>query len=166
MRRPRHTYLTNHNYLLGHNIGGNISRVTRRAVYFRLKRDDHVTHWRVSLQEVWRDFDVVRAYMETDGSKSGSALLCCRCCQAPVDIFFPLPVLGTVSPRPEPSGDFGWHTASPHPCPSTHTSSDTVDTACPVPTADMRAILSDLRWKTVRGHLLDLTLAHARDRST
>jgi len=57
-------------YLLGHNIGGNISSVTRRAVYFRLKRDDHVTHWRVSLQEVWRDFDVVRAYMETDGSKS------------------------------------------------------------------------------------------------
>src|SRR5262249_7961303 len=34
-------------------------------------------------------------------------LLCCRCCQAPVDIFFPLPVLGTMSPRPEPSGDFG-----------------------------------------------------------
>jgi hypothetical protein len=34
-------------------------------------------------------------------------LLCCRCCQAPVGIFFPLPVLGTVFPRPEPSGGFG-----------------------------------------------------------
>jgi hypothetical protein len=57
-------------YLLGHNIGGNISRVIRRAVYFRLKRDDHVSHWRESLQDPWRDFDVVRAYLETAGSKS------------------------------------------------------------------------------------------------
>jgi len=51
-------------------------------------------------------------------------LLCCRCCQAPVG-FFPLPVLGTVSPRPEPSGGF-WLTrssASPmsfHPCECRH----------------------------------------------
>src|SRR5262245_16351973 len=96
----------------------------------------------------------------------GSALLCCRCCQVPVGIFFPLPVLGTVSPRPEPSGDFGWHAAPPHPSPSTHTSADTVDTACPVPSADMRAIISDVRWKTVSGHLLGLTLEHARDRPT
>ena len=55
---------------VGHNIGCNISSVTRRAVYFRLKRDDHVAHWRTSLQEAWRDFDVVRAYLEDDGSKS------------------------------------------------------------------------------------------------
>ena len=48
-------------YLLGHNIGGNVSSVTRRAVYFRLKRDDHVAHWRQSLQDPWRDFDGVRA---------------------------------------------------------------------------------------------------------
>src|SRR5215468_5892820 len=91
-------------------------------------------------------------------------LLCCRCCQAPVGIFFPLPVLGTVSPRPEPSGGFGWRAAPPHPCPSAHTSADTVHTACPVPTADMRAIIVDLRWKTVSGHLLGLTLEHAIDR--
>ena len=50
----------------------NISSVTRRAVYFRLKRDDHVAHWRTSLQEAWRDFDVVRAYMEAVGSQSRS----------------------------------------------------------------------------------------------
>src|SRR5215510_16303130 len=93
-------------------------------------------------------------------------LLCCRCCQAPVGIFFPLPVLGTVSPRPEPSGGFGWHAAPPPPCPSAHTSSDTVHTACPVPTADMRAIIVDLRWKTVSGHLLGLTLENAIDRPT
>jgi hypothetical protein len=57
-------------YLLGHNIGGNISSVTRCAVYFRLKRDDHVDHWRTSLQDAWRDFDVVRDYLEAEGSKS------------------------------------------------------------------------------------------------
>jgi hypothetical protein len=51
-------------YMLGHNIGGNMSSVTRRAVYFRLKRDDHVAHWRESLQDPWRDFDTVRAYLE------------------------------------------------------------------------------------------------------
>jgi len=91
-------------------------------------------------------------------------LLCCRCCQAPIGIFFPLPVLGTVSPRPEPSGGVGSHATPPHPCPSAHTSSATVHTACPVPTADMRAIIVDLRWKTVSGHLLGLTLEHAIDR--
>jgi len=59
-------------YLLGHNIRCNISSVTRRAVYFRLKRDDHVAHWRTSLQEAWRDFDVARAYLEAVGSQSRS----------------------------------------------------------------------------------------------
>ena len=59
-------------YLLGHNIGGNVSSVTRRAVYFRLKLADHVAHWPTSLQEAWRDFDVVRAYLEDDGSKSSN----------------------------------------------------------------------------------------------
>jgi hypothetical protein len=57
-------------YLLGHNIGGNTSSMTRRAVYFRMKRDDHVAHWRTSLQDAWRDFDLVRAHLETKGSKS------------------------------------------------------------------------------------------------
>jgi hypothetical protein len=85
---------------------------------------------------------------------------------SPCRHIFPLPVLGTVSSRPEPSGGFGWHAAPPHPCPSTHTRADTVHTACPVPTADMRAIISDLRWQTVSGHLLGLTLAHALDRPT
>jgi hypothetical protein len=83
---------------------------------------------------------------------------------SPCRHIFSLPVLGTVSPRPEPSGSFGWHAAPPPPCPSAHTSSDTVHTACPVPTADMRAIIVDLRWKAVSGHLLGLTLEHAIDR--
>jgi len=57
-------------YLLAHNIGGNISSVTRRAVYFRMKRDDHVAHWRTSLQDPWRDYDGVRAYLATNESRS------------------------------------------------------------------------------------------------
>jgi ectoine hydroxylase-related dioxygenase (phytanoyl-CoA dioxygenase family) len=48
-------------YLLGHNIGGNVSPNTRRAVYFRLKRDDHVANWRERIQHPLLDFDGVRA---------------------------------------------------------------------------------------------------------
>ena len=38
-----------------------MSTVTRRAVYFRLTRDDHVAHRRESIRDPWRDFDGVRA---------------------------------------------------------------------------------------------------------
>jgi hypothetical protein len=48
-------------YLLGHNIGGNTSAATRRAVYFRVKRFGHDPRWREFLQDPWLDYDAVRA---------------------------------------------------------------------------------------------------------
>jgi len=47
-------------YLLGHNIGGNTSAVTRRAVYFRVKRVGHNPRWRQFLRDPWLDYDAVR----------------------------------------------------------------------------------------------------------
>lgn len=46
-------------YLLGHNIGGNISRAVRRAVYYRLKRAGHNPRWREFLQDPWLDYDAI-----------------------------------------------------------------------------------------------------------
>jgi hypothetical protein len=48
-------------YLLGHNIGGNTSAATRRAVYFRVKRHGHDPRWREFLRDPWLDYDTVRA---------------------------------------------------------------------------------------------------------
>jgi hypothetical protein len=47
-------------YLLGHNIGGNISDSTRRCVYFRIKHRDHDQHWRATLQDAWTEYPPVR----------------------------------------------------------------------------------------------------------
>lgn len=47
-------------YLLGHNIGGNVSPATRRAVYFRVKKQGHDPRWREYLQYPWLDYDPVR----------------------------------------------------------------------------------------------------------
>jgi len=47
-------------YLLGHNIGGNTSAMTRRAVYFRVKRVGHDPRWRQFLRDPWLDYDTVR----------------------------------------------------------------------------------------------------------
>jgi hypothetical protein len=38
-------------YLLGHNMGGNLSSVVRRVVYLRLKSDAHVDRWREYVQD-------------------------------------------------------------------------------------------------------------------
>ena len=48
-------------YLLDHNIGGNTSATTRRAVYFRVKRFGHDPRWRDFLRDPWLDYDAVRA---------------------------------------------------------------------------------------------------------
>jgi hypothetical protein len=53
-------------YLLGHNIGGNTSPVTRRAVYFRIKRSGHDARWREFLCDPWLDYDTVRERREGD----------------------------------------------------------------------------------------------------
>ncbi|GAA1269695.1 hypothetical protein GCM10009665_67670 [Kitasatospora nipponensis] len=47
-------------YLLGHNIGDNVSPAVRRAVYFRVKRTGHDPRWRAFLQDPWLDYDRVR----------------------------------------------------------------------------------------------------------
>lgn len=47
-------------YLLGHNIGGNISESTRRCAYFRVKRHDHGPGWREFLRDAWVDYPPVR----------------------------------------------------------------------------------------------------------
>jgi hypothetical protein len=33
-------------YLLGHNMGGNLSSAVRRVVYFRLRSNTHIDRWR------------------------------------------------------------------------------------------------------------------------
>jgi ectoine hydroxylase-related dioxygenase (phytanoyl-CoA dioxygenase family) len=50
-------------YLLGHNIGGNISSRVRRAVYFRVKRCGHDPRWRKFLQDPWLDYEGVRTML-------------------------------------------------------------------------------------------------------
>jgi len=46
-------------YLLGHNIGGNKSGVTREAVYFRLRREGHRARWRDCVQDPLLEFEPV-----------------------------------------------------------------------------------------------------------
>jgi phytanoyl-CoA dioxygenase PhyH len=46
-------------YLLGHNIGGNTSGVTREAVYFRLQRQGHRARWRDCVQDALLEFEPV-----------------------------------------------------------------------------------------------------------
>jgi hypothetical protein len=53
-------------YLLSHNIGGNTSPATRRAVYFRIKRSGHDARWREFLQNPWLDYDTVRDRLGPD----------------------------------------------------------------------------------------------------
>jgi hypothetical protein len=38
-------------YMLGHNMGGNKSEITREVVYFRLRRENHREHWRRFVQD-------------------------------------------------------------------------------------------------------------------
>jgi ectoine hydroxylase-related dioxygenase (phytanoyl-CoA dioxygenase family) len=47
-------------YLLGHNMGGNVSDHVREALYFRLRRTDHRAHWREALQDPLLEFESVR----------------------------------------------------------------------------------------------------------
>jgi ectoine hydroxylase-related dioxygenase (phytanoyl-CoA dioxygenase family) len=51
-------------YMLGHNIGGNTSGLTREVVYFRLRREGHRQHWRDYVQDPLLEFEPVRAATE------------------------------------------------------------------------------------------------------
>jgi hypothetical protein len=48
-------------YLLGHNTGGNISKLVRRVVYFRLHAEGHRARWRTCVQDPLFEFGPVRA---------------------------------------------------------------------------------------------------------
>jgi hypothetical protein len=47
-------------YLLGHNMGGNVSDRVREVLYFRLRRADHRARWREALQDPLLEFESVR----------------------------------------------------------------------------------------------------------
>jgi len=47
-------------YLLGHNMGGNTSALTRRVVYFRLQTEGHRLRWRQCVQDPLLEFGPVR----------------------------------------------------------------------------------------------------------
>lgn len=48
-------------YLLGHNIGGNVSETARRALYFRISKRGHAAHRVEFLQDAWLDYDPLRS---------------------------------------------------------------------------------------------------------
>jgi hypothetical protein len=50
-------------YLLGHNMGGNLSSSVRRVVYFRLQSHAHASRWKQCVQEPLLEFGPVRAAM-------------------------------------------------------------------------------------------------------
>jgi hypothetical protein len=47
-------------YLLGHNIGGNQSRRTRRALYWRLRIPGHASRWAECLTDPWHEYASIR----------------------------------------------------------------------------------------------------------
>ncbi|MGB9365551.1 MAG: phytanoyl-CoA dioxygenase family protein [Xanthobacteraceae bacterium] len=48
-------------YMLGHNMGGNLSSSVRRVVYFRLKSEAHEAHWRDYVRDELLEFAAVRS---------------------------------------------------------------------------------------------------------
>ena len=60
-------------YLLGHNIAGNTSEVTREVVYFRLHAEGHRERWRGCVQDALYEFAPVREALEECGDKPDEA---------------------------------------------------------------------------------------------
>ncbi len=48
-------------YLLGHNMGGNLASAVRKVLYFRLRTEDHRKHWRTCVQDTLFELAPVRA---------------------------------------------------------------------------------------------------------
>lgn len=48
-------------YLLGHNMGGNLSATVRRVLYYRLRAEGHASRWRDCVQDALLEFAPVRA---------------------------------------------------------------------------------------------------------
>jgi ectoine hydroxylase-related dioxygenase (phytanoyl-CoA dioxygenase family) len=53
-------------YMLGHNMGGNVSPATRRVVYFRLRSETHAERWRDCVQDALLELAPVRAVLTAD----------------------------------------------------------------------------------------------------
>jgi ectoine hydroxylase-related dioxygenase (phytanoyl-CoA dioxygenase family) len=47
-------------YMLGHNMGGNVSDLVREVLYFRLRRAGHRQHWQETVQDPFLEFEPVR----------------------------------------------------------------------------------------------------------
>jgi len=84
-------------------IGKAIRTLFRRAKF----PEEIATEIRQAYHDLSRRYNTEEVDVAVRSSATAEDLLCCRCCQAPVGIFFPLPSLGAVSPRPEPSYGFG-----------------------------------------------------------
>ncbi len=52
-------------FLLGHNIGGNVSNRTRRILYYRLSSSDHGDRWEETFLDALAEYQPVRARYET-----------------------------------------------------------------------------------------------------
>jgi hypothetical protein len=52
--------------MLGHNMGGNLSSSIRRVVYFRLRSEAHVAHWRDYVRDELLEFAPVRDAVSSD----------------------------------------------------------------------------------------------------
>jgi environmental stress-induced protein Ves len=60
-------------YMLGHNMGGNMSAQVRRVVYFRLKSNVHVERWRDCVRDELFEFAPVRAAVATGSRETQTA---------------------------------------------------------------------------------------------
>lgn len=57
-------------YLLGHNMGGNLSSTVRRVAYARLRTEGHEERWRNAVQDALLEFAPVRARHHGNGAPS------------------------------------------------------------------------------------------------
>ncbi len=62
-------------YLLGHNIGGNVSAVTREVIYFRLRLEGHRERWRESVRDPLLEFEAVREALRSVEARADKMLL-------------------------------------------------------------------------------------------
>lgn len=53
-------------FLLGHNIGGNITDVVRRIVYYRLSADGHAARWSETFLDVFTEYEPVRRLLRSE----------------------------------------------------------------------------------------------------
>ncbi|RSM66007.1 phytanoyl-CoA dioxygenase [Amycolatopsis sp. WAC 01376] len=61
-------------YMVGHNVGSNLSDSIRRTVYFRLKVRGHDATWREIIQNPWHDFTPLRPLVSSfeENGESGA----------------------------------------------------------------------------------------------